>query len=73
MGFGYFPDGSPVRSGYFRNIQVMYSLNNLTDPAYAMKIFEDQPTCYKMNDYGFLGKLLGYLVLYGGTGGACGN
>ncbi|PIA60889.1 hypothetical protein AQUCO_00300421v1 [Aquilegia coerulea] len=73
MGFGYFPDGNPRHAGYFRQIQVMYNLSDMSNPAGTWETYEDKPNCYKMVNYGLEAYPNGYSVVYGGTGGACDN
>ncbi|KAK9147746.1 hypothetical protein Scep_006503 [Stephania cephalantha] len=70
MGSGVFPDGNFGHSCYFLNMRVCDSQLNLSNADNAV-FYTDKPACYGVMNNGFLPKMGGYAMMFGGPGGKC--
>ncbi|XP_058745045.1 protein neprosin-like [Vicia villosa] len=75
MGSGHLPDGHVLHSAYFSHIQFINDRREDVGPVYgAVRTSSKAPEkCYGVKYYGYKGKELGCILLFGGPGGACGN
>ncbi|CAJ1970840.1 unnamed protein product [Sphenostylis stenocarpa] len=73
MGSGYFP-ARGLRACYFREISILDSSRKSHGPETDQtEPFTDIASCYGVIYYGYQGVDIGYVLLFGGPGGYCGN
>ncbi|XP_014523637.1 uncharacterized protein LOC106779931 [Vigna radiata var. radiata] len=74
MGSGHFPDGDCSHSGYFRKVTIEGVKRIPYGPeTFQASSFTDNPKCFGVKYFGFLGPKFGNLIQFGGPGGKCGN
>ncbi|XP_047159023.1 uncharacterized protein LOC124829506 [Vigna umbellata] len=75
MGSGSFPyDNLLTHACFFRHVSIQDASRKSREARpYQTNSFTDKPNCYGVRYYGDVRHIYGYMVLFGGPGGDCGN
>ncbi|KAE9617176.1 putative neprosin [Lupinus albus] len=74
MGSGHLPDNNLLRSCYIRQMHFLDSSRRFNGTDFdEIEIYEDIPRCYRVSYAGWNDEIQGYSMLFGGSGGNCGD